>query len=392
LTKKPKQTRPPILERTKILVWSRAAGRCTFCNTLVTEATSLGEPVPIGELAHNVGWSEDSPRGESLLSSPERADASNLILTCRNCHKPIDDGGVTGRYTVDELIRRKQDHETRIETLTAIGADRFAYVLRVVGDVRGVPPELARPTVLAATTAAGLYPKILPGNNWDSDVDLDLRNRGALDTQAEFERLIPDIAAFAGRIHDGVRRDEVARLAVFAFARIPLLIAFGARLDDKVPTLVFQRHRTDRANAWTWPADERPPVTFDIARIRAGASRKSVALVVNLSGSIPLEDLPERILAEGYVYEIAVEPPAEPGPALIWSAADLASFEGVMRKFLAAVEANHGRVDSIDLFPAVGVSAAVTIGRVLMPHVSPAWNIHDRGSDGRFFNALRVQR
>ena len=72
--------------------------------------------------------------------------------------------------------------------------------------------------------------------------------------------------------------------------------------------------------------------------------------------------------------------------------ASATTFEGVLRKFLAAVEADHGRVDSIDLFPAVGVSAAVTIGRVLMPHVSPAWNIHDRGSDGRFFPVLRVQR
>jgi hypothetical protein len=159
-----------------------------------------------------------------------------------------------------------------------------------------------------------------------------------------------------------------------------------------VPTLVFQRHRTDRANAWTWPAEQRPPITFDITRVRAGDSQQSVALVVNLSGSIPLEDLPERILKGHHIYQITVNPPAEHGPTLISSAADLASFEGIMRKFLASVEADHGRIDAIDLFPAVGVSAAVTIGRVLMPHVSPAWNIHDRGGDGGFFHALRVKR
>lgn len=246
--------------------------------------------------------------------------------------------------------------------------------------------------MLAATTAAGLYPKILPGNNWDSDVDLDLRNRGELNTGAEFERVVPEITAFADRIHDGVRRDAVVRLAVFAFARIPLLIAFGARLDDKVPTLVFQRHRTDRANAWTWPVEQRPALTFSITRVHANRSARSVALVVNLSGTIPLEDVPEGVLTDRHVYAITVDPPAESGPSLISSAADLASFEGVMRKFLAGVEADHGRVDSIDLFPATGVSAAVTIGRVLMPHVSPAWNIYDRDHNGSFFHALRVQR
>ncbi|GAA4722745.1 hypothetical protein Prum_071600 [Phytohabitans rumicis] len=117
-----------------------------------------------------------------------------------------------------------------------------------------------------------------------------------------------------------------------------------------------------------------------------------MALVVNLSGSIPLEDLPERILAGHHIYQITVNPPADSEPTLISSAADLASFEGIMRKFLASVEADHGRIDAIDLFPAVGVSAAVTIGQVLMPHVSSAWNIHDRGDDEGFFHALRVKR
>jgi hypothetical protein len=386
------RVRPPISERNKILVWARAAGRCTFCNRVVTEATELGEPVPIGELAHNVGWSQDSPRGDSPLSSAARAEPSNLILTCRNCHKPVDDGGVSGRYSIEELARRKQDHETRIEALTAIGADRSAYVLRIVGDVRGVPAELTRSTVLAATTAAGLYPKILPGSNWDTDIDLDLRGRGDLNTELDYERLVPEIVSFADRIHDGVRREHVARLAVFAFARIPLLIALGARLDDKVPALIFQRHRTDRSNAWTWPAKQEPPVAFSITRVHTGANRQPVALVLNLSGTVMLDELRNHIVAETHVYEIAPVPPAKPGPSIISSPAALVSFEDTLRRFLGIIEADHGRIEAIDLFPAIGVSAAVTVGRVLMPHVSPAWNVFDRHNTGAFFHAIQVRR
>jgi hypothetical protein len=189
--------------------------------------------------------------------------------------------------------------------------------------------------VLAATTAAGLYPKILPGSHWDSDADLDLRNRGDLETKTDFDRLLPEITAFIGRIYDGVRRDEVTRLAVFAFARVPLLIALGARLNDKVPTLVFQRHRADSDNAWTWPATEQPLVTFGVSRTHTDNRRQSVALVLNLSGTIDEQDIPENILASHHMYSIAPALPAEPGPALISSAADLASFEGVLRKFLA---------------------------------------------------------
>ncbi|MFV2102058.1 SAVED domain-containing protein [Micromonospora sp. LOL_024] len=376
----------------KILVWAKAAGRCTFCNTPVVEAAELGEPVPIGELAHNVGWSESSPRGEDPLSFQQRADASNLILACRNCHKPIDDGGVAGRYTVEELKRRKQEHESRIESLTAIGADRSAYVLRIVGDVRGVPAELARPTVLAATTAAGLYPRILPGSHWDSDADLDLRNRGDLNTMRDFERLASEITDFTKRVHDGVRRDVVTRIAVFAFARIPLLVALGARLDDKVHALVFQRHRTDAMNAWTWPSSQKQLTLFRVTRVRMGNSSQSVTLLLNLSGTIHEQDLPAETTSDHHIYTISPVPPAEPGPTLVTSPADLASFEGAMREFLATVEADHGKLDAINVFAAVGISSAVTIGRVLMPHVSPALDIYDRSDNGSFFLALRVRR
>jgi hypothetical protein len=169
------------------------------------------------------------------LPEDGRQAPENLILACRNCHKPIDDGGVVGRYDVDELLKRKWEHETRIRRLTDIGADHGAFVLRVVGDIRGVPPELNRRTVLAAATAAGLYPKILPGSHWE-DVDLDLRRRGDLNAREAFVRVLPELEMFAQRVHDGVRLDDTARIAVFGFARIPLLVALGALLDDKVPT------------------------------------------------------------------------------------------------------------------------------------------------------------
>ncbi|ADL45305.1 hypothetical protein Micau_1752 [Micromonospora aurantiaca ATCC 27029] len=63
-----------------------------------------------------------------------------------------------------------------------------------------------------------------------------------------------------------------------------------------------------------------------------------------------------------------------------------------MRGFLAALEANHGNLDSINVFAAISVSAAVTVGRVLMPQVSPMLKIYDRDNNGAFFLALRVRR
>jgi hypothetical protein len=378
-------------ERTKIAVWAAAAGRCTFCNRLVLENEDLGEPVLIGELAHNVGWGKESPRGRSTLSSDQRREASNLLLLCRNCHKPIDQGGVVGRYTVDVLARLKREHEQRIRRLTAIGADRQAFVVRVVGPVRGVSPELTYDTVLDAVTAAGLFPTLLPWS-FRSEHDLDLRQVPDFGTPDHFATCTRYVNDLVQRINDGIRGGNIVRLAIFGFARIPVLVHLGAQLDDKVPTQIFQRQRVDDANAWRWPENPPPTPAFETKQANQGKYPGSVALLVNLSGTIRLEDLPDGMAGTHTVYTLDPVAPAEPNPNLISSAAALTNFDRELRRFLASVEANHGKVDRIDLFAAVPVSAAITLGRVLMPHVSPAWAVFDRDEQGRFFEALEVHR
>lgn len=384
-------TRPTIPERIKIAVWAAAAGRCTFCNRLLLENEDLGEPVSIGELAHDVGWSEGSPRGKSDLGVKQRQAAENLLLVCRNCHKPIDDGGVVGRYTVGELIRRKRDHEERIRFLTEIGAGRAAYVVRMVGHVRGTPPELSRNTVLAAATAAGIYPQRLNGSHWE-DVDLDLRGHGELHASTDFERCLPAIDDLVARVHDGVRREAIERVAIFAFARIPLLIALGARLDDKLETLIFQRQRRDDTNAWRWPDNPGESITFELRSLQERSDPSNVAVTVCLSGTVKPDELPAEIRESHHIYCISPAGSAESGPTLVSCPQTLANFETTLRRFLAHVEADHGKIQRVSIFPAVPLSAAVTIGRVLMPHVSPAWRVFDRDKNNQFFEALEVSR
>ena len=65
-------------DRTKRQVWAAAAGRCTFCNALLTENENLGVTVPIGELAHNVG--RRTLHREVILTSLKKSVA--LPTTC----------------------------------------------------------------------------------------------------------------------------------------------------------------------------------------------------------------------------------------------------------------------------------------------------------------------
>lgn len=374
--------------RTRLTVWARSAGRCTFCNRLVTENEEVGEEVPIGELAHNVGWGDGSPRGNSSLTEEQRREAANLLLLCRNCHKPIDDGGVVGRYSVEELARRKHEHEARIAFLTGIGADRGAVVVRVVGPIRGRTPELAHDTVLTATTAAGYFPRLLPGA-YRAELDLDLRHLGETETREHFETCAARIDELVARLHDGVRRDDVTRVAVFAFARIPVLVHLGAALGDKFTAVVFQRQRGDERHAWRWRADDADAVDFEFSQEQAGEAGGRVAVVVNVSGTIKLDELPRDPEARS-VYVLGPVG-VTPNNGVITVQSTLRNFDASVRALMGQIEAEHGKVQEVDLFAAAPVSAAVTLGRVLSPSVSPAWRVYDRDEHGQFLHALTVR-
>lgn len=388
---KKKEERQNPTERTKLLVWAAAAGRCTFCNCLVTENEDLGEAVPIGELAHNVGWGKNSPRGASTLTEEERRLAENFVLTCRNCHKPVDDKGVVGRYTVEVINRMKKDHEERIKYLTQIDASREATIIRVVGSIRNFNPELTYDTVLGATTAAGLFPKLLAGAN-SAEYDRNLLNVAAPGTTDYFLQCVSQIDELTSSIADAIRRGDVKRLAVFAFARIPILVYLGASLGDKVPVQIFQRQRVDDINAWRWPTESLTPPVFEIKTIQTGNKKNHVALTVNLSGTIKIEELPASIDKSYWIYSIEPIAPDKPTRELISNPAALSNFYRTAQQFITGIEKDHGKINNISLFPAVPVSAAVALGRILMPNVSPAWKVFDRDENGKFFEALEVRR
>ncbi len=387
----PKPRRRPSIPTDEALkVWVASAGRCAFCNAFVLESDTLGIPIKIAELAHIVGWDLASPRGDDPLPLKRRQDAENLMLACRNCHKPVDGESILDLYTIEELRQRKFEHESDMKRLTGLAKGRDAFVVRVVSDIRSASPELTRRTVLEAVTRAGYYPQVLPWSHWEG-LEADLRPLGELASASDLEGCLPQIKALARRVHDAVAQGEMSRLAIFGFARIPVLVALGAELDDKVETLVFQRHRVDGANAWTWPADPRATPTFEVQQVVAGAANQ-VALVINMSGHIPLTDLPATVVSSHTVYALQPVEPAEAGVGLIDSPEALAAFEAECRAFLQRIEGAHGRLPSLALFASVGVAAAVTLGRVLMPDVSPTWHVYDRTATGAFEFVLEVSK
>ena len=148
-----------IPEKTRLLLWVRAGGRCEFdgCNKYLFRHHITLETVSLGELAHIVAFKPDGPRGNAAERPEEINDASNLMLLCPDCHKLIDDNSYI-RSVLTELLslKFKKDHEDRIFHLTAAKPDRKTTVVQLIAKVGG--QSVAVPGSQIQDAIAPMYP------------------------------------------------------------------------------------------------------------------------------------------------------------------------------------------------------------------------------------------
>ncbi len=107
--------RIPISERIQKILCCRSGGICAFpgCNReLVEPCTEKDEESFVGILAHINSYSPGHPRHNLNMTTEEVNSASNIILLCPTHHKIVDDQ--TNTYTVEDLMKMKQDHESKI--------------------------------------------------------------------------------------------------------------------------------------------------------------------------------------------------------------------------------------------------------------------------------------
>ena len=106
-----------ISEKAIKLLWSNAAGRCSFtdCNERLTvEQAAHSAPHTLGEMAHIKGKKKGSNRYDGTQTDEQRDSYENLILLCPNHHTLIDKPENEEIYTVDILLEMKIDHEAFI--------------------------------------------------------------------------------------------------------------------------------------------------------------------------------------------------------------------------------------------------------------------------------------
>lgn len=376
--------RETISDATTLQLWVQAGGRCEYhgCNEYLLEDRLTGYELNLAERAHIVGATDGSrsPRGDHPLPLEERSQVDNLMLLCRPHHRMID--RLIDEHGVEGLRRMKREHEDRVKLLTSLRDESATVVVRAIGDIRGAPVEIPRKAVQAAVVADGRFPRF-PLAMAGEDVEIDLRNLPdgvTSDYWAMGERII---AQQADRLR--AAQESIGHLSVFGLARIPLLVALGYHLDDKIPTIVYSRRRGGTGDG-DWGFDRNAePVSFDVTQLAGPADGSHVAVAVSVAASIG--DDVVAATEDASVYEI--RPSGSPcGRDLLDSRSSLDQFTEAYHRLLGRIEADHPTCEVIDLFAAVPAAGAVQMGRGLMRDVQPALRVHDRDGAGKFVEAL----
>lgn len=378
--------RGSIAAETTLRLWAQAGARCEYCNDYLLEDEFSGYSVNLGERAHIVGATDAprSPRGGANLPLSERNEVDNLMLLCRTHHRVID--RLIAEHTIDGLHRMKRKHEDRIRLLTGLKEDVETVVLRVMGGIRGAPVELPADAVLAAVQGDGRFPRYRFAMAGE-DIEVDLRalpNDGDPLYWTTGARIIEQAAA---RIREA--QEPIGHLSVFALTRIPLLVALGFHLDDKIPVTIYQRRR-DGTGDQGWGFDPgAEPVAFRTDRIAGRNHGARVALAVSLTA--PIGDDAVAAVGDAAVYEITPDG-RPPSRDVLTARASLDALSDTYHRFLAIVESDHPDCHQIELFVAAPAAAAVQLGRGIMRDAQPDLVVYDRNSCGAFEYALALTR
>ncbi|MEV6236588.1 SAVED domain-containing protein [Lentzea sp. NPDC051838] len=379
-----------IPERVARHVWVTAGGRCTICNRYLADEEHTGQDVPVGQLAHIVGWSTaaGSPRGDANLPPDQRNTPENLMLLCHDQHHVVDSPGLWDTYDAETLRRLKRVHEHQIKALTALRESNRTTVLRVVSTLHGKAVEVSRKSINKALLARDKFPDWTLLNGAD-EFEVDLRRLpGEVESTAEFwtmarAQLMHQLASLRNHVH----REAVDSVSVFAVARIPILVLLGTMLDETVKTELYPKRR-DGVESWGWD-DTAETTDFVYTAKRTGTITSKVAVVFSVSGSIDFDRLPAEFDETYTVYEL--RPAGLPVVELIKTQRCLDDFSQCWRHLLSTIEADHPGASDIAIFPAVPATAAVSIGRHVMHAAHPPLRIYDRLRDGTYRYAITTR-
>lgn len=365
-------------------LWARAAGRCEFrgCNKLLYFDGTTKKRSNLGKVSHIVAWSPDGPRGDPVRSAELAIDIDNLILTCQEHGKVIDDNDKVGTYTVEVLSTYKREHEQRVRTMTGIDAESQTHVLIVQAAIDGQRINISEKAVYRALT------DMYPANEHAYRVDLTALALPETDPQS-WAPLAKTLGAEVERqLRVGSRGAHPKHLSVFAMAPIPLLVYLGWILGDENAVDLYQKHRGGQG--WNWVDEPSPPnALYEQRGLRECPGAGDVAFAVSVTGDVEQRAIDAVVGSDCAVYEIRA---SSPGPDFLISRDRLEYFGYEYRKLMARIRQHHGASCHVHLFAAAPAPVAVLCGQSLLRKADPPVTVYEYNKGSGFSKAITVNQ
>ena len=361
-------------ENTIRMLCGRAAGMCEFegCGKRLFYDNVTGAEFNNSFVAHIVASSQNGPRGDKILSAQLSDKLENLMLMCADHHKLIDTE--VEKYPVEKLKDMKKEHEKKIDDICKLLNKKETEIVRFVSPIKGkqfvdIDYKLASKAVVEENRPAsnyGISIEVRSVHNYRSEEYWN-------DCQKQLE------LRFEKNIANPFEHIKKSSFSIFSIAPIPLIIKLGELFGDKIPCDVFQKIRMP--DSWEWQTKEKTNEFKAEKKIYRQDGRK-VALILSLTNVIVQERF---ININDYTasFEIRAK---ELGVDCIKRQEDLSGFWHMYQRVCDQITNEYGREVSVDVFPAIPVSAAFEIGRRYMPNAYPKMIIYDE-CDG-FFKTL----
>ncbi|MDD4049134.1 MAG: HNH endonuclease [Clostridia bacterium] len=366
-----------IKENVKILLFARSAGRCELCNELLIKDKITSQAVLWGEMAHIYAFNLGGSRSDE--KNLYKNDVENLILACPNCHEKIDKNGQDKFYSIEYLKNAKVNHEKKIRLVTAPKQDGETKVLSMVANINNEVCKLSMFDIVEALMRKGLY------SCEENIEEIDFTSTLALNNGLYWNSKKEEIDQIISKFYSDLRRNKIKHVSIFAIGPMPLLMYLGSKIDNKIKTSVFQRHRD--GEGWCWNKSK-SIAEYEFRLIKEGGDKTKVAFLLSLSGFVNQELLPDKIRQNYYIYELFVSP--NPNYNFLRSEIDLFNFEKNYSTAISTIKNNHGNLKQICVFPAAPAPVAVVCGRSLNKNSDPKLRIFNTYNKGKFKYILTI--
>lgn len=361
---------------TLIQLWTSSGGRCQFegCNCKLFRDDITGEEFNAGNVAHIIAASPNGPRGNEQSLNLSN-NYSNLMLLCPTHHKEVDSNPT--EYPPERLMEMKARQEQMVQELLDYMYYPKSEIIILQSSIKGKVPVRVdtRLTIEAVRSIqknpANTYPVLLQPFGIGEYRAAEYWQHMETSLKQQVETQINPRLAYA----------PDAMLAIFPLAPIPIIAKLGELLGDKREIDIFQKTR--EPDTWKWIRNDKTN-SFAIERNeRKNGDPKKYAMIVSLTAEIS-EKRVTSVYDAGIIYKINA---SHYGVDCIQSREDLKLFWQAVQD-VCDYAVNQDHADSIEVFPAIPVSAAFEIGRRHMAGVHPRLTIYE--DDKGFFSTLQI--